>query len=45
MTLRVLAQAYGLGNARASRDAILRLSPSLPQGYAILAWRRGDAVD
>jgi general secretion pathway protein K len=39
MTARIIATATGLGNATSSRTAIVRLSPSLPQGYAVLAWR------
>ena len=39
LTVRIIATATGLGNARLSRTAIVRVSSSLPQGYAVLAWR------
>ena len=39
MTVRIIANAAGLGNARASRTAIVRIGSSSPQGYAVLAWR------
>ena len=39
MTVRIIANAVGLGNARASRTAIVRIGSSSPQGYAVLAWR------
>lgn len=42
-TVRIIAAAQGPGNARATRRAIVRIGPTLPQGYSVLAW--GDAVD
>jgi general secretion pathway protein K len=39
MTVRIIANAAGLGNARASRTAIVRIGSSAPQGYEVLAWR------
>jgi general secretion pathway protein K len=38
LTLRIVAQAVGPGNAQASRTAVVRVDPSLPQSYAVLAW-------
>lgn len=43
LTVRITAEAAGLGNARAKRTAIVRFGPALPQGYAVLAWR--DTVE
>jgi general secretion pathway protein K len=43
LVLRIIAEAAGPGNARASRTAVVRITASLPQGYAVLAWRNtGD---
>ena len=42
-SLELIADAKGLGNARVTRVAVVRVSPSLPQGYAVLAW--GNTVD
>ena len=39
LTLRIIAEAVGPGNARASRTAVVHIAASLPQGYAVLAWR------
>lgn len=39
LILRIIAQATGPGNAQASRTAVVRIAASLPQGYAVLAWR------
>jgi general secretion pathway protein K len=39
LIVRILAEAAGPGNARVSRTAIVRVSSTLPQGYAVLAWR------
>jgi general secretion pathway protein K len=38
LTERISAAAVGLGNARATRVAIVRVGPSLPQGYLVLSW-------
>ena len=43
LLVRIIADAKGLGNARVTRVAVVRVSPSLPQGYAVLAW--GNTVD
>ncbi|MGA8755766.1 MAG: hypothetical protein WB611_05455 [Stellaceae bacterium] len=43
LIVRIIADAKGLGNARVTRVAVVRVSPSLPQGYAVLAW--GNTVD
>jgi general secretion pathway protein K len=37
-TLVVQATATGPGDARFTRRAVLRLGPSLPQGYAVIRW-------
>jgi general secretion pathway protein K len=39
VTVRIIAQAAGLGNARVSRTAIVRIAATLPEGYTVLAWR------
>ena len=39
LTLRIIAEAIGPGKAQASRTAVVRIAASLPQGYAVLAWR------
>ena len=39
LTLRIIAEAVGPGNAQASRTAVVHLAASLPHGYAVLAWR------
>ena len=38
-TVRIVADAAGLGNARVSRTAIVRVGPTQPEGYQVLAWR------
>jgi general secretion pathway protein K len=38
ITARISATARGLGGAVASRLAIARIGPSVPRGYAVLAW-------
>jgi general secretion pathway protein K len=38
-TLRIISEAMGPGNGRASRTAVVRVTAGLPQGYAVLAWR------
>lgn len=43
LIVRIIADAKGLGNAQVTRVAVVRVSPSLPQGYAVLAW--GNTVD
>ncbi|MGH7114452.1 MAG: general secretion pathway protein GspK [Stellaceae bacterium] len=43
LTARIIAAALGPGNARVTRTAIVRVGPSLPQGYVVLAW--GNRVD
>jgi hypothetical protein len=43
LTVRIIAAAYGPGNARVIHTAIVRVGASLPQGYTVLAW--GNAVD
>ena len=42
LTLRISAVAVGSGNARATRVAIVRVGPSLPQGYVVLSWGSGS---
>ena len=37
-TLRITATAFGPGNARVARSAIVRVGAMLPGGYAVLAW-------
>ncbi len=37
--VRIIAEAEGLGDARASRTAVVRVGSALPQGYVVLAWR------
>lgn len=41
--VRILVEALGPGNARVSRVAVVRIGPSLPQGYSVLAW--GSSID
>jgi general secretion pathway protein K len=43
LTVRIVADAQGPGNARVTRKAIVRVGAELPQGYAVLAW--GDRVE
>ena len=38
LTARISAAAQGPGNANANRLAIARIGPSVPRGYAMLAW-------
>jgi len=38
LTARIIAAARGPGNAVANRIAIARVGPSVPRGYAVLAW-------
>jgi general secretion pathway protein K len=42
VTARIHASAAGPGNASVARTAIVRVAPSLPNGYALLAWENGD---
>jgi general secretion pathway protein K len=42
LTVRIIAQALGPGNARITRTAIVRLGSTLPEGYVVLAW--GDSA-
>jgi general secretion pathway protein K len=37
-TVRISAAALGSGNAQVTRMAIVRVGPTLPQGYAVLSW-------
>jgi general secretion pathway protein K len=41
LTVRIIAAAFGPGNARVTRTAIVRVGSTLPQGYATLAWGSG----
>ncbi len=43
LTVRVIADAVGLGNARVTRTAVIRVGSALPQGYTVLAW--GNTID
>jgi general secretion pathway protein K len=43
LTIRVIADAVGLGNARVTRTAVIRVGSALPQGYTVLAW--GNTID
>jgi general secretion pathway protein K len=38
LTIRITALASGPGNAHVIRTAVVRLGPTSPQGYSILAW-------
>jgi general secretion pathway protein K len=38
LTTRITATAFGPGNARVTRFAIVRLGAALPSGYHVLAW-------
>jgi general secretion pathway protein K len=38
LTVRITALAFGPGNARVTRTAVVRTGATLPQGYAVLAW-------
>lgn len=40
VTARIKASAFGPGNARVTKTAIVRVGPALPGGYAVLAWNR-----
>lgn len=42
-TVRIIAAAAGPGNARVVHSAVVRIGPTLPQGYSVLAW--GGRVD
>jgi general secretion pathway protein K len=42
-TVRIVADAVGVGNARVTRVAVVRTGSTLPQGYVVLAW--GNTVD
>jgi len=41
LTVRIAALAFGPGNARVTRCAILRFGAMLPRGYEVLAWGSG----
>jgi general secretion pathway protein K len=41
LLVRITATAFGPGNARVSKAAILRVGAMLPGGYAVLAWGAG----
>jgi general secretion pathway protein K len=43
LTVRIIAAARGPGNAEVTRNAVVRVGASLPQGYTVLAW--GSSVD
>jgi general secretion pathway protein K len=38
LLVRITALAAGPGNARVTRNAVVRTAVTLPQGYAVLAW-------
>jgi general secretion pathway protein K len=38
LTVRITALAFGPGNARVTRTAVVRTGATLPQGYAVLGW-------
>jgi general secretion pathway protein K len=40
-TVRITALAFGPGNAHVIRTAVVRIGPTAPQGYTVLAWRSG----
>jgi hypothetical protein len=37
-TVRITALASGPGNAHVVRTAVVRIGPTAPQGYTVLAW-------
>jgi general secretion pathway protein K len=41
LTTRITAVAFGSGNPRVTRSAIVRFGAALPLGYQVLAWRDG----
>jgi general secretion pathway protein K len=41
VTVRITALASGPANARVVRSAVVRIGPSVPQGYTVLAWSNG----
>lgn len=41
LTTRITATAFGPGNARVTRSAIVRFGAVLPNGYQVLAWGSG----
>ena len=41
VTTRITAAAFGPGNARVTRSAIVRFGAVLPSGYQVLAWGNG----
>lgn len=41
LIVRITATAFGPGNARVIRVAVVRIGAALPQGYATLAWENG----
>lgn len=41
-TARIHAAAHGPGNALVTRTAIVRIGPSLTNGYTLLAWENGE---
>jgi general secretion pathway protein K len=43
LTVRIIADAQGPGNARVIHKAIVRVGSEVPGGYTVLAW--GDRVD
>jgi general secretion pathway protein K len=40
LTVRITALASGPGNAHVIRTAVVRIGPTAPQGYTVLAWGR-----
>jgi general secretion pathway protein K len=38
LTVRITALAFGPGNARMTRTAVVRTGATLPHGYSVLAW-------
>ena len=42
LTVRITASAFGPGNARVTRLAIVRVGAMLPGGYVVLAWGSSD---
>ena len=42
LTVRIFAVAHGPRDALASRTAVARVGPRLPNGYSLLAWDSED---
>ena len=45
LTIRITATAFGQGNARVTKTAVVRVGAMLPGGYAVLAWGGGNRFD